>query len=167
MSELALTLFRLGFLVLLWLGVFIIIGVLSRDLRAPRDAKPIGSAAAATSAAAGGKPPKPAKSTKSAKPKRGQPSTLVVTEGALVGTVVPLGTAPITLGRASDSTLVLDDDYCSNRHARLYQHEGKWIVEDLGSTNGTWLERTRITAPTVLPNNVPLKVGRSTMELRR
>ena len=80
---------------------------------------------------------------------------------------MPLGSAPITLGRASDSTLVLDDDYASNRHARLYQHEGKWILEDLGSTNGTWLERTRITAPTVVPNNVSMKVGRSTMELRR
>ena len=167
MSELALTLFRLGFLVLLWLGVFIIISVLSRDLRAPRDAKPASSPAVGATAVAAGKTPKTPKAAKASKPKRGQPSTLVVTEGALVGTVVPLGAAPITLGRASDSTLVLDDDYCSNRHARLYQHDGKWIVEDLGSTNGTWLERTRITAPTVLPNNVPLKVGRSTMELRR
>jgi hypothetical protein len=161
MSDLALTLFRLGFLLLLWVGVFSIVGVLSRDLKAPRDLRNVGSTVAATAPAAN------AKSAKRTKPKRGAPTKLVVTEGALEGTVVPLGSAPITLGRASDSTLVLDDDYASNRHARLYQHEGKWILEDLGSTNGTWLERTRITAPTVVPNNVSMKVGRSTMELRR
>ena len=160
MSDLALTLLRLGFLVFLWVGVFAIIGVLSRDLRAPREA---------VTTASGAPPPQPkaAKDGKATKPKRGAPSSLVVTEGALAGAVIPLGSVPITLGRASDSTLVLDDDYASNRHARLYHHDGKWIVEDLGSTNGTWIERTRITGPTVLPNNVPLKVGRSTMELRR
>ncbi|CAB4935479.1 MAG: FHA domain-containing protein [Actinobacteria bacterium] len=163
MSDLALTLIRLGFLALLWIGIFAIVGVLSRDLRAPREARPAGSAPAEGEAHRNTQP----RAAKPAKPRRGAPRTLVVTEGALAGTVVPLGTAPVTLGRASDSTLVLDDDYASNHHARLYQHDSKWIVEDLGSTNGTWIERTRITAPTVLPNNVPLKVGRSTMELRK
>ena len=166
MSDLALTLIRLGFLALLWIGIFAIVGVLSRDLRAPREARPAGSAPA-EGAAPRSAQPRAAKPSKPAKPRRGAPRTLVVTEGALAGTVVPLGAAPVTLGRASDSTLVLDDDYASNHHARLYQHDDKWIVEDLGSTNGTWIERTRITAPTVLPNNVPLKVGRSTMELRK
>jgi len=163
MSDLALTLIRLGFLALLWIGIFAIVGVLSRDLRAPREARPAGSTPGEAEALRNTQP----RAAKPAKPRRGAPRTLVVTEGALAGTVVPLGTAPVTLGRASDSTLVLDDDYASNLHARLYQHDSKWIVEDLGSTNGTWIERTRITAPTVLPNNVPLKVGRSTMELRK
>ena len=163
MSDLALTLIRLGFLALLWIGIFAIVGVLSRDLRAPREARPAGSAPAEGASPRIAQP----RASKPAKPRRGAPRTLVVTEGALAGTVVPLGAAPVTLGRASDSTLVLDDDYASNHHARLYQHDDKWIVEDLGSTNGTWIERTRITAPTVLPNNVPLKVGRSTMELRK
>ena len=163
MSDLALTLIRLGFLALLWIGIFAIVGVLSRDLRAPRVARPAGSAPAEGASPRIAQP----RASKPAKPRRGAPRTLVVTEGALAGTVVPLGAAPVTLGRASDSTLVLDDDYASNHHARLYQHDDKWIVEDLGSTNGTWIERTRITAPTVLPNNVPLKVGRSTMELRK
>ena len=163
MSDLALTLIRLGFLALLWIGIFAIVGVLSRDLRAPREARPAGSAPAEGASPRIAQP----RASKPAKPRRGAPRTLVVTEGALAGTVVPLGAAPVTLGRASDSTLVLDDDYASNHHARLYQHDDKWIVEDLGSTNGTWIERTRIIAPTVLPNNVPLKVGRSTMELRK
>ena len=90
MSDLALTLFRLGFLLLLWVGVFSIVGVLSRDLKAPRDLRNVGSTVAATAPAAN------AKSAKRTKPKRGAPTKLVVTEGALEGTVVPLGSAPIT-----------------------------------------------------------------------
>jgi pSer/pThr/pTyr-binding forkhead associated (FHA) protein len=93
--------------------------------------------------------------------------SLVVTEGPLAQTVIPLGTAQVTLGRAPDSTLVIDDDYASSRHARLYPSDDGWIVEDLGSTNGTWIDRTRITSPTVLPPGVPLRIGRTTLQLQR
>ena len=92
---------------------------------------------------------------------------LVVTEGPLTGTVIPLNTAQVTIGRAPDSTIVIDDDYASSRHARVYPSEGAWVVEDLGSTNGTWIDRTRITTPTVLPVGVPLRVGRTTLQLQR
>ena len=50
----------------------------------------------------------------------------------------------MTIGRSADSTLVIDDDYASNHHARIYPHEQNWVVEDLGSTNGTYLRRTRV-----------------------
>ena len=92
---------------------------------------------------------------------------LVVTEGPLTGTVIPLNTAQVTIGRAPDSTVVIEDDYASSRHARVYSSEGAWVVEDLGSTNGTWIDRTRITTPTVLPVGVPLRVGRTTLQLQR
>jgi pSer/pThr/pTyr-binding forkhead associated (FHA) protein len=92
---------------------------------------------------------------------------LVVTEGPLAGTVVPLDGAQVTIGRAPDSTIVIDDDYASSRHARVYSSEGTWVVEDLGSTNGTWIERTRITTPTVLPVGAPLRVGRTTLQLQK
>ncbi|GAA3300448.1 hypothetical protein GCM10020295_41240 [Streptomyces cinereospinus] len=72
----------------------------------------------------------------------------MVTEGTLTGTTVALQSQTITLGRAHDSTIVLDDDYASSRHARIYpDRDGQWIVEDLGSTNGTYLDRTRLTTP--------------------
>lgn len=161
MSELALNLLRLGFLGLLWLFVLLAIGVLRRDLKAPRDARP----------AAVAKPAKPAKAPKAPKPgpakAKVKGSALSVTEGALAGTVIPLGASPITLGRAADSTIVIEDDYASNRHARIYPAEGRWYVEDLGSTNGTWLDRSRITAPTQLPVGVPLRVGRTTLVLQK
>lgn len=158
MSELALTLLRLGFLVLLWVGVLFSLSVLRRDLRAPREARPIALAAGQQPSA----PPQPRRARQAGKGTR-----LVVTEGSLAGTVVPLGATPITIGRAPDSTLVLDDDYASTNHCRVYSAGGEWVVEDLNSTNGTWLDRTRITRPTVLPLGVPLRVGRSVMQVRK
>jgi pSer/pThr/pTyr-binding forkhead associated (FHA) protein len=162
-TELALTLIRLGFLLLLWLAVVITIMVLRRDLRAPRDARAAAATAAAAAAAQRKTPPPP----KAPRPKRGAPRQLVVTDGSLKGTTIPLGAAQITIGRAPDSTLVLDDDYASSHHARLYQHEGRWVVADMGSTNGTWIDRGRITAPTVVPVGTPVRVGRTVLELRR
>lgn len=161
MSELALTLLRIGFLVALWVFVIITILVLRRDLRQPADAKPTSTRPV--------KPPKAPKAPKAPKPVKVKTKglSLVVTEGPLAGTVVPLGTEQITLGRAPDSTLVIDDDYASSRHARIYPSEGAWFVEDLGSTNGTWIERARITSPTVLAVGAPLRIGRTTLQLQK
>lgn len=164
MSELALTLLRLGFLVLLWVLVLIAIGVLRRDLKAPRDARPLAPVGPRAIVPPG--PPKQAK-PKAPRGRRGGPGTLVVVDGALTGTVIPLGTAPVTLGRAPDSTLVLDDDYASNNHAVLSLVDGHWVLRDLGSTNGTWIGRTRLTAATELGIGAQLRIGRTTLELRK
>lgn len=166
MSELALTLLRLGFLALLWAFVLITVLVLRRDLRMPADARPEGRTGRA------GRSPRQPKAPKAPKAPRGRGakvkgSKLVVIEGPLIGTVIPLGAAQITIGRAPDSTLIIDDDYASSRHARVYPAEGAWIVEDLGSTNGTWIDRTRITTPTVLPVGAPLRVGRTTLQIQK
>ena len=161
MSELALTLVRLGFLTLLWTFVLVTVLALRRDLKAPADARP---ASRERRAARAPRPPKPPKVAKQQKVKG---SKLVVIEGPLNGTIVPLGDVQITIGRAPDSTLVIDDDYASSRHARIYPSEGAWVVEDLGSTNGTWIDRTRITTPTVLPVGAPLRVGRTTLQIQK
>ena len=168
MTEFALTLLRLAFLGALWLFIIITIVALRRDLMQPREARPATSSRPAK-APRPAKPPKPAKVAKPPKPAKHAKAgpALVVTEGPLAQTVIPLGTAQITLGRAPDSTLVIDDDYASSRHARLYPGDDGWIVEDLGSTNGTWIDRTRITSPTVLPPGVPLRIGRTTLQLKR
>ena len=86
--------------------------------------------------------------------------------GALAGTRITLGEAPITIGRAEDSTLVITDDYASARHARLVPRAGQWYLEDLGSTNGTYLDRAKVTAPTPVPLGVPIRIGRTSLELR-
>ena len=165
MSELVLTLLRLSFLALLWVFVLLAIGVLRRDLRAPRDARPLVPAPVPTARAP--KAPKAPKEPKAPKAARNAVRSLVVVEGPLQGTVIPLGTADITIGRAPDSTLVLDDDYASNHHARIALSTDGWVVQDLGSTNGTWIDRARITAPTPLTVGHQLKVGRTVLELRR
>lgn len=165
MTEFALTLLRLAFLGGLWLFVIVTVLALRRDLVLPREARP------ATVAGRPAKPPPPPKESKKAKKaKRSAGVTgpaLVVKEGPLSGTVIPLGSTQVTIGRAPDSTLVINDDYASSRHARLYPSEGSWIIEDLGSTNGTWIDRTRITSPTVLAPGVPLRIGRTMLVLER
>jgi len=165
-SELVLTLLRLGFLALLWAMVLVTVVVLRRDLRAPRDARPLVAAPAPRMSTKPTKAPKP-KSDKPAKPSRTGARSFVVIEGPLSGTVIPLGTADITLGRAPDSTLVLDDDYASNKHSKVALVNGTWVVSDLGSTNGTWIDRSRISGPTPLAVSQQLKVGRTVLELRR
>ncbi|WP_223244488.1 FHA domain-containing protein, partial [Streptomyces sp. CBMA156] len=100
--------------------------------------------------------------------RRGGPTQLVVVQGSLAGTTVALQGQTITLGRAHDSTIVLDDDYASSRHARIYPDQtGQWTVEDLGSTNGTYLDRQRLTAPTPLQPGMPIRIGRTVIELRK
>jgi pSer/pThr/pTyr-binding forkhead associated (FHA) protein len=99
--------------------------------------------------------------------RRGAAQHLVVTQGGLAGTRLPLGAVPVTIGRADDSTLVLADDYVSTRHARLLPRDGQWLVEDLGSTNGTYLASERVVAPTPVPLGVPIRVGKTVLELRR
>ena len=71
-------------------------------------------------------------------PVKQQARQLVVTEGPLKGTTLPLAASPILLGRAQEATLVLEDDYASGRHARLFPQGSRWFIEDLGSSNGTW-----------------------------
>ena len=95
------------------------------------------------------------------------PSKLVVTAGGLRGTTIPLGSGAVTIGRAGDSTLVLEDDFASAHHARLIPADGQWLVEDLGSTNGTYLDRTKITRPTPVPLGAPVRIGKTVLELRK
>lgn len=152
-SALIVAVVKYGLLALLW--VFIIAAV--RTMRTDLSGR--GSSGAPPTVGKPVKGPKPAK-------KKGIGRKLVVTEGALQGTTVTLGMAPVTLGRAHDSTLVLTDDYASNKHARLYPTGDTWTLEDLGSTNGTWLGATKVTRPVVVPLGVPIRIGKTSIEIR-
>lgn len=158
MTELTLTLIRLAFLAALWLFVLAAVGVIRTDLFGPRVAPKV---------AARPKAPPRKVEKKAARAKRGTPRKVVVTHGALAGTSLSLGETPVTIGRANDATLVLSDDYASSRHARLFPQDGQWLVEDLGSTNGTYLDRSKVTRPIPVPIGVPIRVGKTVLELRR
>jgi len=98
---------------------------------------------------------------------RSQVDVIDLASGALKGTSLDLAQQQITLGRANDATLVLNDDYASSRHARIFPQDGQWIVEDLGSTNGTYLDRQKVTRPMPVPVGVPIRIGKTVLELRR
>ncbi|GAA4210333.1 FHA domain-containing protein FhaB/FipA [Actinocatenispora rupis] len=160
MPSIVLAVARFGFLALLWIFVFAVAGVVRRDLWTGSRSNRLVAAPRGVPAAG---PPQPAP----ARPRRGQsPRILVVTEGALAGTTITLTDRPITMGRAEDSTVVLTDDYASTRHARLVARNGEWFLEDVGSTNGTYLDRAKVTGPTPVPLGVPIRIGRTALELR-
>jgi len=160
MSELTLTLLRLGFLALLWLLVLSVVAVLRRDLFGTRVTRRGGAPSGAIAAAG----PRGRKELPAPDP---LPRTLVVTAGSLKGTTITLGQAPILIGRAPECTLVLEDDFASGRHARLSLQHGTWMVEDLGSTNGTFLGRNRVQDPVPIAPGAPVRIGRTVLELRR
>ncbi|WP_432133567.1 MULTISPECIES: FHA domain-containing protein FhaB/FipA [unclassified Streptomyces] len=170
MSELTLTVMRLGFLAVLWLFVIVAVQVIRSDLFGTRVTQRGARREAGRAQQAQRQAPPQQRQQPAAggRQRRNAPSKLVVTEGTLTGTTVALQGQTITLGRAHDSTIVLDDDYASSRHARIYpDRDGNWIVEDLGSTNGTYLDRTRLTTPTPIPLGAPIRIGKTVIELRK
>jgi pSer/pThr/pTyr-binding forkhead associated (FHA) protein len=169
MSELTFTLLRLGYLVLLWVFVLSAVAVLRRDLAArgaDRAARRRDDVAPARKAASSGTPAAAAAPASPAPSRGGRPTRLVVTAGPLTGTTLPLGASSILIGRAPACTLVLDDDYASSRHARIYPQGDQWYVEDLGSTNGTFLGDHQVTGPTPLQPGTGVQIGRSVVELQ-
>lgn len=92
---------------------------------------------------------------------------LVITSGPKNGSEIPLGTEPLTIGRSSDSSVVIRDDYTSTHHARLMVWGEEWVIQDLDSTNGTFLDGQRVTSPVHVPLNTPIRIGATSFELRR
>lgn len=156
-SPLAIQLMRFAFLALLWLFIYGMVRVIRAELRT--------SGARRVSVGA-----KPRRSRRAAstevRPVRGALSQLIVTEGALSGTRIALTGKPILIGRANDSTLVLTDDYASTRHARISETNSVWYLEDLGSTNGTYVGQSKVSGPIPLEAGVVIRIGKTAMELR-
>ena len=159
MSTLTLLLIRLAFLAILWLFVIAAVGVVRTDM--------FGTSRTGRKAGRQPKAPRAARPPRGGRNSRGEPHRLLVTSGALAGTSLGLTDQQVTVGRANDATLVLNDDYASSRHARLFPQDGQWIVEDLGSTNGTYIDRQKVTQPTPVPVGVPIRIGKTVLELRR
>jgi hypothetical protein len=161
-STLVVAAVKYGLLLLLWLFVIAAFRTVRSDLTGNRVAR-----APSVTAAAAPRTPPAANRGAGRSSGRSAARKLVVTEGALAGTTIRLSDAPVTLGRADDSTLVLTDDYASSRHARLVPGDGTWLVEDLGSTNGTYLGADKVVRPTPVPLGRPIRIGKTVLELRR
>lgn len=158
MSELTLTLIKLGFLAVLWLFVLSAVSVIRSDI--------FGTKATAPARPAKQKQKAPVKAKRN-KPVRGTPTKLQVVSGPNAGQSVPLGDKPILLGRGTDAAIRLDDDYVSTRHARFATNGEQWFVEDLGSTNGTYLGSQRLTSPTPIGIGIAVRLGKTIVELRK
>ena len=156
-SALVVALVKYGLLAVLWLFVVLAFRTVRSDLFGSRGSR---VRAVATAPRAASAPTRPT-------PQRSQARRLVVTEGGLAGTTIGLGDTVVTLGRADDSTLVLTDDYASTRHARLVPSEGSWTLEDLGSTNGTYLSGAKVVRPVQVPIGQQIRIGKTVLELRR
>ena len=191
-SELTLLVLRLGFLLLLWLFIFGIVYALRSDLFGQRARKmqadvaaPAGAPAAFPSgapvpsatqppAASASAPteqftarPSPVSTAVDDKATSQNATRLVITSGPKSGTEFPLTGDSITIGRSGDSSLVIRDDYTSTHHARLMLWHDKWMIQDLDSTNGTFLDGNRLAVPTPVPLNTTVKIGATSFELRR
>jgi pSer/pThr/pTyr-binding forkhead associated (FHA) protein len=170
-SELVLLLLRIGFLLLLWFFVFGVIYSLRADLFGMKVRK------LPAEATAGAPAPAPAAAPVASRPASAKASTgpatiatakrLVITSGPKAGLELPLGTDTLTIGRSSESALVIRDDYTSSHHARLMLRGDSWAIQDLDSTNGTFVAGRRVTGgPVGLALGTPIKVGATTFELR-
>ena len=175
MSELTLLVLRIAFLALLWVFVFAVVYALRSDLFGGRVRKLPDQPALQASAAPAFAPPAvqslpappltPSRGTSA--PQSGPASRLVIISGGMSGLEIPLGSEPLTIGRASESGLQIRDDFTSTHHARLLLWGDDWVIQDMDSTNGTYVDGTRIDAPTQVPPHTPVKVGNTTFELRR
>lgn len=163
MSALVVTILRFGFLALLWILVLAILLTIRNDVYGTRVRDRAGSRPQRSRSAAKHKPASPPHASSASAPA----THLIVSKGPLTGTALPLGSQIITVGRSPDCALVLDDGYASSRHAQFYSQDGTWFVEDLNSTNGTFVDNVRIDQPTMLRVGVPVVIGKTTMELSR
>jgi pSer/pThr/pTyr-binding forkhead associated (FHA) protein len=156
MSELTLFLIKISYLAILWIFVLSAISVVRSDMFGAR------MPATAREAAA----PKVRRQPRQ-KARKGSPTHVLVVDGANKGDRADLAQAPILIGRGSDAAIRLDDDYVSTRHARIAASGDQWFVEDLGSTNGTYIGSARITQPTTLTLGTQVRIGKTLLELRK
>jgi len=156
MSELTLFLIKISYLAILWIFVLSAISVVRSDMFGARMPTSAREAAA----------PKTRRQPKQ-KTRKGSPTHVLVVDGANKGDRAELAQAPILIGRGADAAIRLDDDYVSTRHARIAASGDQWFVEDLGSTNGTYLGSQRITSPVPIGLGIAVRLGKTIVELQK
>jgi pSer/pThr/pTyr-binding forkhead associated (FHA) protein len=156
MADLIVTLLKVAFLAVLWLFVLLVANVIRTDLF--RTA-PVGAAPQV-------KDKREARSTQQKKRSKREAKVLAIDTGPQAGTRLAL-VDEFRIGRSADCALILDDDdYVSGDHASLARRaNGDWVVTDLGSTNGTFVNEVRVVAPTVVTASDSLRIGRTQMRL--
>ena len=159
MSEQLLTILKLCLLALLYLFFFRVLRAVWAEVTSTRAAevKPAGRGRRSDTTVTklpGGR-----------RKRSSHPTDVVVVEPpAQAGRRYPLGDE-VTVGRAAGCQIIVDDTYVSQLHARLFMRDGQLLVEDLGSTNGTYLNRAKVSGPMVMQRGDRLQVGNTVMEV--
>ena len=157
MSEIALTIIKVVFLALLWLFILSAVSVIRSDL--------FGKPARASDQPQPQELETPPPPSRKGKRQRGEPRVFMISQGSQAGLSASLADGVIMIGRSADCQLILDDDYVSTRHARVVTTPNGIYVEDLGSTNGTYVNGQRITAPTTITLVDSVRIGKTVMRL--
>ncbi len=158
-SDQLLLILKLCLLALLYLFFFRVVRAVWSEIR-PAPPVPAGRVPAGTPPAA---PPKRRRREDRSGPRTRE---LVVVEPVEVaGRAFPL-VGEMSIGRAAGCQITLDDTYASQIHARVFARDNQWQVEDMGSTNGTWLNRHKVAGAMVMKPGDVLQIGNTVMELR-
>lgn len=180
MTDLTYMVLKFGFLAVMWVFIFIVVYALRSDLfgqpvrklvaqarerqlqqgavpRTQASAPPAAPAASPQGMNAGGSGSRDSRDA----------TRLVITGGPKSGLEIDLPGEQLTIGRSSDAGLIIRDDYTSSHHARLLKWPDGWMIQDLDSTNGTFLDGARVHGPTFVPLHTPVTIGATTFELRR
>lgn len=155
MSELTITVIRIGLLVALWAFIFSIVGVMRGDLYGIRGAR------------ADNRRQPLRDERRPARAPRGGPTHLAVIEGLMRGISVPLSDGGVLIGRNPECVLVLSDDFASGRHAQIYRDGDGWFIDDLGSTNGTFIGDQPIGQHVPLREGTRVRIGQTVLEVRK
>ena len=151
MPESLLTILKLFLLVLLYLFFFRVLRAVWAEITGPRTLE--------TTARRSRRERRPPRS------RSAEPRLVVVEPDDQKGRAFELA-QEMTVGRAAGCQVVLDDTYVSQLHTRIFQRDGQLMVEDLGSTNGTYLNNRKVSGPMMMGRGDKLRVGKTVMELQ-
>ena len=154
MPVIVLDLLKYAFLVILYLFIARAVRAIYVELRPPARNTAVKAA------------PQPISRQPSRRAKKA-PARVVLVEGTSSGGKTFDLTDELLIGRADKCQIVLTDSYASQMHARIFSKDGTFMIEDLGSTNGTYLNRHKVTTPTQLGRGDQVKIGKTVMELRK
>ena len=154
MPPFVLTILKVTFLLLLYFFVYRAVRTITSDLfgaTAPKERRPKESRQA-----------RPARRTRG-----GTPTRVVVLDQSGTKVAAHRLSGEMRIGRAASCEIPVEDTYISQEHAKITERNGAWVVEDLGSTNGTYLNRQKVTVPTELSPGDRIRVGNAYLEVRK
>lgn len=160
-SELALFLVRIGFVALLWIFILSLLSVIRADLYGRRVISRIAKQSAPKLAAGA------VVDLGIEDGDQFEPTKIAIITGRNAGTSLSIeGKKEVLIGRAASSDLVINDEFASSMHAKLVLVGEDWVLQDLNSTNGTFLDGKRVTTPATMKAGMTIRIGTTNFELR-